>query len=245
LYYQPQIDRGIVTGAEALVRWKHPERGILSPAQFVALAEETGLILPLGEIILDSACRQIGVWAGNAQTCSLTIAVNISASQLRQPDFVEWVLVAINRTGIDPKNLKLEITESMLLDNVEDAVTKMTALKSHGLQFSLDDFGTGYSSLSYLKRLPLDQLKIDRSFISDIEANACGAIARSIISLGEALGLSVIAEGVETEEQLGVLANLGCHAYQGFLCSMPVPLENFERLLLDDGKKSQLISIER
>jgi len=229
-----------VIGAEALLRWKHPERGLLPPSQFIALAEQTGMILALGKIVLDSSCRQIVEWAKTEATAGLSIAANISSLQLRQPDFVECVLDALRSTGADPRSLKLEITESTLVDNIEDAIAKMTELKAHGLEFSLDDFGTGYSSLSYLRRLPLDQLKIDRSFVGEIEAEASRAIARSIISLGEALGLSVIAEGVETEEQRRILANLGCHAYQGYLCSEPVSVEQFEALLQERWRPAGL-----
>jgi len=232
LFFQPQLDRGVVVGVEALVRWNHPQRGILGPGEFISLAEETGLILPLGDWVLDAACRQIAAWAGNKTTAPLTIAANISARQFRQPDFVERVLAALNGSGCNPENLKLELTESMLVDNIDDVIAKMTELRVHGLRFSLDDFGTGYASLSYLKRLPLDQLKIDRSFVRDILSDASSAaIAQAVISLSKALGLSVLAEGVETEEQRDLLIRLGCHAYQGFLFSRPVPLEDFERLL--------------
>jgi len=240
LHYQPKLEHGVVIGAEALLRWKHPERGLLPPSQFIALAEQTGMILALGKIVLDSSCRQIVEWAKMEATAGLSIAANISSLQLRQPDFVECVLDALRSTGADPRSLKLEITESTLVDNIEDAIAKMTELKAHGLEFSLDDFGTGYSSLSYLRRLPLDQLKIDRSFVGEIEAEASRAIARSIISLGEALGLSVIAEGVETEEQRRILANLGCHAYQGYLCSEPVSVEQFEALLQERWRPAGL-----
>jgi len=238
LYYQAQIDRGNLVGAETLLRWRHPVRGILSPGAFISLAEETGLILPLGDWVMETACQQIAAWAGRKGQEEISLAVNISARQLRDPDFVGNVLQTLERTGADPHNLKLELTESMLVENIEDVITKMTDLKSHGLRFSLDDFGTGYSSLAYLRRLPLDQLKIDQAFVRDILKDAsCGAIAQSIISLSKAMGLSVIAEGVETEEQRDFLARLGCHSYQGFLFSRPVPLEEF-RLLLPDWAKS-------
>jgi len=232
LYYQPQVDRGVVTGAEALVRWKHPERGILFPDTFIPLAEETGLILPMGDWVLETACRQLAAWAERPESRHLTIAVNISVRQLRQPDFVEKVLSALERTGANAQRLELELTESMLVENIEDVAAKMTELKRHGLKFSLDDFGTGYSSLSYLRRLPLDRLKIDRSFVKDILTDTCGgAIAQAIVSLSRAMGLPVIAEGVESEEQREYLASLGCHSYQGYLFSRPVPLEAFEELL--------------
>lgn len=239
LYYQAQIDRSILVGAEALLRWKHPVRGILSPGAFVSLAEETGLILPLGDWVIETACRQIAAWACRKGQHEISVAVNISARQLRNPDFVENVLNTLDRTGADPRNLKLELTESMLVDNIEDVIAKMTDLKAHGLTFSLDDFGTGYSSLAYLRRLPLDQLKIDQAFVRDILKDAsCGAIAQSIISLSNAMGLSVIAEGVETEEQRDFLVRLGCHSFQGFLFSRPVPLEEFGLLLPDLAKNA-------
>ncbi|MDR3772744.1 MAG: EAL domain-containing protein [Terracidiphilus sp.] len=232
LYFQPQLDCGVVVGAEALVRWNHPERGILAPGEFIPMAEETGLILPLGDWVLDAVCRQIAAWAGNKATASITIAANISARQVQQPDFVDRVLAALDRAGCNPENLKLELTESMLVDNIDDIIAKMTALNLHGLTFSLDDFGTGYASLSYLKRLPLEQLKIDRSFVRDILTDASsGAIAQAVISLSKTMGLSVMAEGVETDEQRVLLARLGCLAYQGFLFSRPVPLGEFELLL--------------
>ena len=159
-------------GAEALIRWKHPKRGMVLPDDFIPLAEETGLILPLGDWVLEAACAQIAAWAGRKQSAHLSVAVNISALQFRQSDFVEQVLAALERTGANPENLKLELTESMLVENLEDVIAKMTELKAHGLRFSLDDFGTGYSSLSYLKRLPLDLLKIDRAFVRDMLVDA-------------------------------------------------------------------------
>ena len=232
LYYQAQLDNKRVVGAEALLRWKHPKRGILSPAEFIPLAEETGLILPMGSWVLEAACAQIAAWAAQERTAEITLAVNISARQLSQPTFVEEVLAALDKTGANPRNLKLELTESMLVHNFDDVVLKMTALKAHGVSFALDDFGTGYSSLSYLKRLPLDQLKIDQSFIRDllVDSNS-SVIAQTIISLSQAMGLAVIAEGVETEEQREFLAQLECYSFQGYLFSPPVMLENFERML--------------
>jgi len=243
LYYQPQIDRNRLIGAEVLIRWRNPKVGILAPGEFIALAEETGLILPIGKWVLETACRQIAAWSQSRQSAHLSIAVNISARQFRQADFVEQVLEALKNTGANAKRLKLELTESMLLENVEDVIGKMTELKSHGIRFSLDDFGTGYSSLAYLKRLPLDQLKIDRSFIRDILSDeSSAAIAQTIISLSRAMGLPVIAEGVETEEQRDFLNRLGCHAFQGFLFSAPIPLDEFERLWLPAAKPSSRVA---
>lgn len=236
LYYQPQVERGRLIGAEVLLRWKHPKHGLLAPGEFIPLAEESGLILPLGDWVLEAACAQLAAWATRKERASIALAVNISARQFRHPDFVDRVLAALKRTGANPLTLKLELTESMLLDNVEDVIAKMTTLKSHGLRFSLDDFGTGYSSMAYLRRLPLDELKIDRSFVRDILADvASGAIAQAILSLGKAMGLRVIAEGVETKEQQDFLVRMGCHSFQGFLFSRPLPLEEFQLWLPDSA----------
>ena len=254
LYYQAQVDlSGRVTGAEALVRWRHPERGLVLPAEFIPLAEETGLILALGHWVLETACMQLAEWARQPDTAQLTLAVNVSAHQFHRNDFVEQVLAVLENTGARPHRLKLELTESLLLDDVEDVITKMTTLKAKGVRFSLDDFGTGYSSLSYLKRLPLDQLKIDQSFVCEgLSTPSDAAIAKTIVTLAQSLGLGVIAEGVETRSQRDFLADSGCHAYQGYLFSRPLPLEGFEQfaqcidsLHLDqDGTKTQALSIE-
>jgi diguanylate cyclase (GGDEF)-like protein len=227
LHYQPQVDGdGRVTGAEALVRWRHPRRGIVAPAGFIPQAEDNGLILPLGHWVLEAACRQLVVWAGNKATARLSVAVNVSGRQFHQKDFVADVLDILRRTGADPGKLKLEVTESLLLHDVEDIVAKMGALRSEGVSFSLDDFGTGYSSLSYLKRLPLAQLKIDQSFVRDVLTDSNDAvIARTIIALGRSLGLAVIAEGVETAAQRDFLAMQGCHAFQGYFFGRPVAAE--------------------
>ena len=228
----PQVDCGRWIGAEALIRWNHPRRGLIFPDGFIPMAEETGLILPLGNWVLETACGQIASWAKRSETAELAVSINISARQLRQPEFVDQVLTALDRTGADPHRLELELTESMLVDDIKEVIAKMIVLKSHGLRFSLDDFGTGYSSLTYLKRLPLDRLKIDRSFVRDILVDqSSGAIAQTIISLSKAMGLPVIAEGVETEEQREFLEKLGCHAFQGYLFSRPVPIQALELLL--------------
>ncbi|MEN6587127.1 MAG: EAL domain-containing protein [Sulfuricella sp.] len=231
LHYQPQVDvHGRMTGAEALLRWSHPRRGLVPPAEFIPLAEETGLILPIGHWVLSTACNQLLAWASRPEMAHLTLAVNVSARQFHHADFVEQVLAVLDHTGANPQKLKLELTESLLLDDVEDIIAKMTALKAHGVGFSLDDFGTGYSSLSYLKRLPLDQLKIDQSFVRDVLTDPDdAAIARTIVALAQSLRLDVIAEGVETEEQRDFLERNGCHAYQGYFFSRPLPLEAFER----------------
>jgi diguanylate cyclase (GGDEF)-like protein/PAS domain S-box-containing protein len=229
LYYQPQMIQNQLVGVEALVRWQHPQRGMVSPAEFIPLAEDTGLILPLGQWVLTTACHQLKAWADQTHLQHLTIAVNVSARQFHQPDFVDQVLAALTTTAADPQRLKLELTESLLVENVETVVTKMTSLKAHGIGFSLDDFGTGYSSLSYLKRLPLDQLKIDQSFVRDVLTDPSDAsIARTIIALAKNLGLGVIAEGVETAAQRDFLASSGCLAYQGYLFSRPLPAAEFE-----------------
>jgi predicted signal transduction protein with EAL and GGDEF domain len=229
LHYQAQVAGGKVTGAEALVHWKHAERGLVSPAEFIPLAEETGLILPLGHWVLETACKQLVVWATQPSMAHFTLAVNVSALQFSQADFVEQVLSVLGSTGANPRRLKMELTESMLADNVQDIIEKMFALKAKGVGFSLDDFGTGYSSLSYLKRLPLDQLKIDQSFVRDVMIDANdAAIAKTVIALAQNLGLGVIAEGVETEAQRDFLASSGCHAYQGYFFSRPLAIEDFE-----------------
>ena len=228
LYYQAQVvGEGRLTGAEALLRWQHPSRGLVSPAEFIPLAEESGLILPLGHWVLETACAQLVAWADQPETARLKLAVNVSARQFRHPDFVDQVLAILDSSGADPQRLKLELTESLLLDDIEDIIDKMTTLKAQGVGFSLDDFGTGYSSLSYLKRLPLDQLKIDQSFVRDVFTDINdAAIAQAIIALSQTMGLSVIAEGVETEEQRDFLSRLGCQAYQGYLFGRPGPVED-------------------
>jgi len=234
LHYQAQVvgDGRRVTGAEALVRWKHPQRGMVSPADFVPLAEETQVILPLGRWVLETACAQLARWATRPEMSHLTIAVNVSALEFSQSNFVDEVLGILKRTAANPNRLKLELTESLLVDNLQEVIGKMFALKAKGVGFSLDDFGTGYSSLAYLKRLPLDQLKIDQSFVCDVLTDPNdAAIARTVVALAESLGLDVIAEGVETEDQREFLAASGCHAYQGYLFSRPLPLEGFEQFV--------------
>ena len=227
LYYQAQVDAlDRVLGAEALVRWHHPQLGMISPGDFIPLAEDSGLILPLGQWVLNAACEQLARWAQVPAHATLTLAVNVSGRQMHQPDFVAQVLETLERTGANPRRLKLELTESLLLDNQEDAITKMTALKAYGVGFSLDDFGTGYSSLAYLRRLPLSQLKIDGSFVHDlVNEPRATAIVRTIVTLADSLGLQVIAEGVETPEQRDCLARNGCHTCQGYLFGRPGPVE--------------------
>jgi diguanylate cyclase (GGDEF)-like protein/PAS domain S-box-containing protein len=227
LHYQPQVDsEGRVTGAEALVRWQHPRRGLVPPAEFIPLAEETGLIESLGQWVLESACAQLVAWSARPETAHLTLSMNISAREFRHPEFVPRALAVIDRTRVDPQKLMFEFTESPLPDDLEETIAKMTAMKAHGEKFSLDDFGTGYSSLSYLKHLPLDQLKIDQSFVRDVLTDPNdAAFARTIMALGQSLGLAVIAEGVETVEQRDLLAREGCRAFQGYLFGRPGPVE--------------------
>ncbi|MBD9405552.1 EAL domain-containing protein [Acidovorax sp. ACV02] len=230
LLYQPQVDsQGRVTGAEALVRWQHPVQGMVRPSEFIPLAEESGLILPLGHWVMETALRQQARWQQDPQFAQLSLAINVSARQFLQDDFVAQVLALVQQTGANPAQIKLELTESLLLDNVDSVIGTMRALKAHGLGFSLDDFGTGYSSLSYLKRLPLDQIKIDQGFVRDVLLDASdAAIARSIIALAGSLGLSVIAEGVETTAHYQFLLAHGCQAFQGYLFGRPLTLEDFE-----------------
>jgi len=233
LHYQAQVTHnGTVTGAEALLRWQHPENGMVSPVEFIPLAEETGLILPLGLWVLQTACDQLVQWAQKPDLARLTIAVNVSVHQFNDVHFVRDVLALLNTSKANPQQLKLELTESLMAGKMQDIIEKMIILKATGLKFSLDDFGTGYSSLSYLNRLPLDQLKIDQSFVRDVLTDRNNAvIAKSIVALGQSLGLNVIAEGVETQGQRTFLAQSGCLVYQGYLFSRPVAVDDFVQLV--------------
>ena len=233
LHYQPQVmlAEGTfrVIGAEALVRWQHPEKGLLGPGLFIPLAEETGLIDALGLWVLQAACEQLGRWRQQPGLAELTLAVNVSASQFLHADFSAQVLGLLEQHGAPPERLKLELTESLLVDNAENVIATMSVLQAQGVRFSLDDFGTGYSSLQYLKRLPLHQLKIDQSFVRDLESDANdAAIAGAVAALARSLGLAIIAEGVETPAQQHLLAGMGCHVYQGYWFSRPLPLAGFE-----------------
>ena len=227
LHYQPQVDiHGKVVGAEALLRWHHPRRGMVLPGEFIALAEETGFILPLGQWVLETACQQLVEWSEDETTAAWTLSVNVSARQFHEPEFVESVLKRLRTTGAQPSRLRLELTESLMLRDVEEVIAKMEQLKAHGIGFALDDFGTGYSSLTYLRRLPLDSLKIDRSFVRDILTDPnVAAIARSIVVLARDLGLTVVADGVEQTGQFEFLVGQGCGGYQGYLFGRPVPAQ--------------------
>jgi len=229
VFYQVQVDQNSrPVGAEALIRWLHPEMGMIFPARFVALAEETGLILSIGQWVLESVCAQIKLWERNPLTRELQIAVNVSACQFNRPDFVRLLDGMIKSSGIDPSKLKLELTESMLHENVEEVIDRMRELKALGIKFSMDDFGTGYSSLSYLTQLPLDQLKVDQSFVHNIGIKpADSTIVQTIIGMATNLNLESIAEGVETQAQRDFLERAGCRRYQGYLFGTPVPQEKF------------------
>lgn len=230
LYFQMQVDNAQqTTGAEVLLRWQHPTLGMIPPDQFIPLAEENGEIVPIGQWVLVQACQQLAKWAQSPQMASLTLSVNMSAIQFSQPDFVHTVTEAVLASGCNPSLLRLELTESLIVKNMDDVIGKMHALKALGITFSLDDFGIGQSSLSVLNRLPLDELKIDRSFIKDIAHDSYDAfIVQTIINLGKNLGHHVIAEGVEVQQQMTLLQQMGCNHFQGFLFSRPLPLQAFE-----------------
>jgi diguanylate cyclase (GGDEF)-like protein/PAS domain S-box-containing protein len=233
LYYQPQVyhNRQVI-GAEVLIRWQHPQRGLVPPVDFIPLTEETGLILPIGQWVLETACAQIKLWEGSEHTQHLQLAVNVSVRQFRQTDFVDQICQILRRSAINPNRLKLELTETLVLDNIDDTIIKMNALQKIGVRFSMDDFGTGYSSLAYLTQLPFDQLKIDQSFVRNIGMKPTDSmIVQTIIGMAKNLAMQVIAEGVETEAQRAFLEQYDCPLFQGFLISRPVPIEQFEQLL--------------
>jgi diguanylate cyclase (GGDEF)-like protein/PAS domain S-box-containing protein len=224
LYLQPVLEQQAVRGAEALVRWRHPQRGMVPPADFIALAEETGLIVPLGLWVMQAACSQLAQWAAQPDKAHWVLSVNVSPRQFHQPDFVAQVVQMLQVNGVAPAQLKIEITEGLLISNMDDAIGKMNQLRHHGVSFSLDDFGTGYASLAYLKRLPLSEIKIDQSFVRDVLSDPSDAITvRTILALGQSMGLAVVAEGVETEAQLTFLRAHGCALFQGYLFSPPMP----------------------
>jgi diguanylate cyclase (GGDEF)-like protein/PAS domain S-box-containing protein len=236
LHYQPLATvNGQLSGVEALVRWRHPQRGLVPPAEFIPVAEDTNMILHLGCWVMMEACRELARWASDERTASLEMSVNVSATQFHRPDFVEQVLAVLSQTGARPDRLRLELTESLLLKDVEGTILKMQRLREAGVRFAVDDFGTGYSSLSYLHRLPLSQLKIDRAFICDALKEGHGAaIVRMIVALGKTLGMSVLAEGVETPEQLAFVMAEGCHYYQGYLFSKPLPEDQLAAFIARD-----------
>ncbi|PWF23088.1 putative bifunctional diguanylate cyclase/phosphodiesterase [Corticimicrobacter populi] len=225
LYYQLQVDgEGRATGFEALVRWQHPQRGMVPPGEFIGLAEESGLIVQMGRWVQETACARLAQWVSDPERCHLTMSVNVSVRQLRQADYVDNLLTMLARTGAPPGRLKLELTESMLVGDAGDIIRKMQQIQAYGIGIALDDFGTGYSSLAYLARLPLEQLKIDRSFVCNIEVDEVDAmIAQTIVSLGKILGLQIVAEGVETQAQWARLVSYGCTGFQGFLFGKPGP----------------------
>ncbi len=234
LHYQLQVDnKGRAIGVEALLRWTNPQLGVVPPVNFIPVAEESGLILPIGLWVLETACKQLAIWQNMPQFSNLSIAVNVSAIQFREEGFVSIIHDVVERSGIKPERLKLELTESLVIDNIDDSILKMNEIKKLGVKFSMDDFGTGYSSLSYLSRLPFDQLKIDQSFVRNITTDQHNAaIVQTIISMAQSLGMEVIAEGVETEDQREFLDLRGCPAYQGYLYAKPTPIAELEALVV-------------
>jgi EAL domain-containing protein (putative c-di-GMP-specific phosphodiesterase class I) len=237
LYLQPQVDRtDRVTGAEALLRWRHPDHGLVPPGEFIAAAEQLGIMRLIGRWVLDAACAQIASWRSDPSTAHLTLSVNISPQQFRDANFVVEVKEIVGRHGIDPHGLELELTENIVVRDLEDVIVKMNALAEFGIALSLDDFGTGYSSFKYLKRMPISQVKIDQSFVRDMVLHARdAAIVKGIIQLGREMNLSVMAEGVETLQQRDVLLDLGCTEFQGFLFGHPVPASEFAGLAIMRG----------
>ncbi|MFH0709503.1 MAG: EAL domain-containing protein [Pseudomonadota bacterium] len=242
LFYQSQVDeKNHVVGAEALIRWQHPRRGLVAPDDFIPLAEESGLILSIGNWVMEAACSQLKKWEKDPRMSTLQIAVNVSGKEFRQSDYVTQVERIIKASGINPMRLKLELTESIVIENIEDTIQKMNALKQLGITFSMDDFGTGFSSLSYLAQLPLAQLKIDKSFVDNIPGEKNDEmITKTIITMGRGLEMNVIAEGVETQAQREFLENNGCTAYQGYLFNRPLPITEFETFLVQDQNEQDI-----
>jgi len=236
LYYQPKIDcvSNRITGAEALIRWRHPERGIVSPDRFITIAEETALIIPLGQWILRTACLQAKAWGDGFP--EFRIAINLSAKQLLADDFIDFLDRVLAETGTDPGTVELEITESLVMHDIEKASERLSRIRDRGIHIAMDDFGTGYSSLSYLQKLPVQIIKIDRSFIHAYTGNPASeqaALIKTIVTLGRILNLKVVAEGVETQEQLELLKSYGCHEIQGYYVSPPLPEEEFGKRFID------------
>jgi EAL domain-containing protein (putative c-di-GMP-specific phosphodiesterase class I) len=241
LHYQPQINlvTGLTSGVEALIRWNHPTRGLIAPAQFISIAEDCRLILPIGQWVLGEACRQAQSWARAGLWCG-TIAVNVSAVQFREHDFVQVVMDILEATGMDPSQLELELTESVLMTTGDCAASALQTLRNAGVKVALDDFGTGYSSLSYLGRFPVDCVKIDQAFIRQISAAGTkNTLVAAIINMGHALGLRVVAEGVETEEERQFVQDRGCDEGQGYHFSKPLPLKAFKERLLVEGDRAR------
>jgi EAL domain-containing protein (putative c-di-GMP-specific phosphodiesterase class I) len=241
LYYQPLVNQANhITGMEALLRWNHPELGLILPDDFIRITEETGIIVPVGRWVLLTACTQTKRWHDMGFP-DLFVAVNLSARQIQEPDFEQMVVDVIDESGLPPECLKLEVTESSVIQNPEVCIAKMNTLRARGITFSIDDFGTGYSSLSYLKRFPMDALKIDRSFISDaMKSKGDQEIIKTIIAMARNLKIDAVAEGVETQEQRDFLASYGCNRMQGFLFAHPVPVEKFRDLLERQKRRSTL-----
>jgi EAL domain-containing protein (putative c-di-GMP-specific phosphodiesterase class I) len=248
VHYQPLVDleSGRVVGLEALLRWQHPTRGLVPPLSFIPLAEETGLILPIGQWVLETACHQVRAWQRRYPSASsLVISVNLSARQFAQSDLVAAVASTIHRSGLAPANLELEITESVVMDQSEASVERLRGLQALGVQLVLDDFGTGYSSLSYLRRLPLDTIKIDRSFVSGLGSDAADLpIIQAVISLAHGLGIDVVAEGIETAAQLACLQDLSCDRGQGYAFARPLPPDDLEAMLAGAGDSSLILRVE-
>jgi EAL domain-containing protein (putative c-di-GMP-specific phosphodiesterase class I) len=230
LYFQKRVlADGTLLGAEALLRWMHPEQGLVAPMAFIPIAEETGLIVPIGRWVMQTACSQLARWGRDSRTCALNRSVNISAAEFKLDSIVDDIRQILADSGANPERLELELTESVLFENAPASIAKMQALRALGLRFALDDFGTGYSSLSYLKNLPLSTLKIDKTFVNDIaHSRSDEIIVQTIIRMGQTLGLGVIAEGVETQAQCAILAQHGCENFQGYLFGRPVPIAVFE-----------------
>ena len=245
LFYQPKVNaKDEVVGTEALVRWQSPEKGLLPPSAFIDLAEETGLILPLGDWVLNKACEQLHRWASNPAFEQITMSVNVSVNQFNRPDFVEHMIETIRRTAADPLKLVLEITESIFVENIEDIINKMNALKKIGVRFALDDFGVAYSSLSHLRNLPLDEIKIDQSFVKNITHYSIDlAVAKSVIEIAKSLKILAVAEGIETEAQRELLTAYGCYVHQGYLFAKPMPVDQFESYCINTQKANLQKSI--
>ncbi|WP_161990626.1 putative bifunctional diguanylate cyclase/phosphodiesterase [Candidatus Methylobacter oryzae] len=245
LYYQIQVDKNRqMLGAEALLRWKHPKFGLVAADQFIPIAEQTGLILPIGIWVLKTACKQLKRWQNDPRTKDLSIAVNISSSQFNHPEFIEQLHHLLKKSGINPALLKLELTESLMLHDITGTIEKMERLKSLGIGFSMDNFGTGYSSLSHLKKLPIDQLKIDQFLMRDIVIdNSDALIVKAIVDMSKNLGINVVSGGVETEQQFNCLKDFECSAYQGFLFGKPMPLSEFERLIHQNSQNDQNLEV--